>query len=312
MATYIVNDLHGNYDLIQQTVDAIMNMAKGDRLIINGDGAGARGPRMNRIVKIFYEVRRGETDISELLSALSEIIGEIPDIPKEWVFESVHAGVFRKLMAEHFAKFNKCMEEELLAVIEETVKPLSEAAKDKVKIYYLPGNGEMVPNDFSTKDITVEKALPPEQRFYTKLAKDGYFEKYGIHYIGYVSHCVKSKMALISTNLLDLNPKEAVIMLQTCGLLKNKLKTVIVHYPPTISPLGSAFGFWTPNKVDVKRIDNLQKILDELQLKDAKIYFGHIHLGANDPRMDAYPSTMGFVGSGFNYTWVKPGAVIKI
>ena len=83
MATYIVNDLHGNYDLIQQTVDAIMNMAKGDMLIINGDGAGARGPRMNRIVKIFYEVRRGETDISELLSALSGIIGEIPDIPKK-------------------------------------------------------------------------------------------------------------------------------------------------------------------------------------------------------------------------------------
>lgn len=313
MSMYVVNDLHGNSALIEKTINAIGRMAGGDVLIVNGDGAGARGPRMNKIVKIFYEVRRGETDYEELISALAEIIGKKPDIPKSWVFDSVHAGLFRAVMAKHFEAFKECVEAEILEVLEETLRPLAEAAKEKgIKIFYVPGNGEIVPGDFSTEDISVEQTLPPEERFYQKIAKEGYFSGFGVEYVPYARNLFNG-VALLSSNLLDLDSKEALGILKDNGLLDSELRTVVVHYPPAISPTGRVFNFWTPNKVDVSRIDALNKILDELQLQNAAIFFGHVHLPATDPRMDYYPPIIGF-GYEKDYTglWVKPGEVIEV
>ena len=312
MGIFVVNDLHGNASLIESTIKAIKKMAPGDILVINGDGAGARGPRMNKIIKIFYEVRRGETPYAELLEALREIIEEDPVFPIKWVFDSVHGGMFRKLMADRYEKFRICMEQELLNVLQETVQPISDAAKAHgVTVYYVPGNGEIVPSDFSTEDITVETALPPEERFYQKIAKEGFFEQYGIKYIPY-AHKLGDDIALLSSNLLDLDSDAIKSFLNSSGLLDATLKTVIVHYPPTVSPLGATFNFWSPNTVDVKRTSQLSEILDMLKLKDANIIFGHIHLSPNDTRMAMYPPTMGFVNPKYTYIWVKPGAVIKL
>lgn len=311
---YVVNDLHGAPALIGKTVEAIGNLEPGETLVINGDGAGARGPIMNKVVKIFYEVRRGETDARALQDTVGEIIGKTPEIPQEWVYETVHAGLFRKLMAERYERFASCMQKELKEVIDETLQPLAEAAdKRNVRIVYLPGNGEIVPDDFSTDDITTECAVHPKDRFYYKLAREGYFEqRFGVRYVPYTA-ALSSGNALISTNLLDLDDKSIHYQLESHGLLDMAYSKVIVHYPPAIAPIGGAFNFWTPNKSDVRRIEVLNKVLSQIKLtNDVVICFGHIHLGANDSRMNPYPDIMGFRVNDRRCAWVKPGTVIKI
>ncbi len=314
MSTFVTNDLHGSKTLTEKVINTIKAIEAGDTLIINGDGAGARGPIMNKLVKIFYEVRRGETDYECLISALSDIIGERPDVPTSWVYDSVHAGVFRAVMSKHYKSFRQCVENEILQTLEETIQPLAQAAKDSgINIIYSPGNGEIVPSDFSVKDITIEETLPPEERFYQKLQKEGYFERFGIQYVPYAhSH---NGVVIIGTNLLDVKTAKALELLSSQGLLdeNDSPKAIVCHYPPGISPLGKIFGFWSPNKVDRARTKALDKIVQELRLdNNVPVFFGHIHLGPDDPGMMAYPPILGFQFSNRYGFWIKPGEIIKI
>ena len=311
---YVVNDLHGAKKLIDATLNSMTRLAQGDVLIVNGDGAGARGPVMNQIVKVFYEVRRGETSPVVLFEEVERVIHEWPDIPQEWIYNSVHAGVFRKLMANRYPLFDACMKQEARDVLEETLRPLSEmAGKCGIKLVYLPGNGEIVPDDFVVDDITTEIAISPGERFYQKLDDEGYFDDFGVEYVRYVK-VLPNGVLLLSTHLLDLPADEIQAMLNAFGVYGIAFSKVIVHYPPAIAPVGGAFDFWTPNKSDIQRTDALGKILAKLQLSDdAMVYFGHIHLGANDARMDRYPSSMSFYTDGFSgCTWVKPGVVKRL
>lgn len=309
---YVVNDLHGAPQLIEKTVEAIKELNNGESLIINGDGAGARGPIMNKIVKIYYEVRRGESPVSTLLDAIEEIIGEKPGIPQAWIYEAVHAGLFRKLMAERYPRFAECMRKELKDVIEETLNPITKAACEQgVQIIYLPGNGEIVPDDFITDDITTERTVEPRLRYYRQLDRSGYFAELGV---SYVQHARKyGEVALISTNLLDMSHEEIITALAAEDMLYSHFSKVVVHYPPAVAPIGGMFDFWTPNKTDIQRINTLNWILSTLMLeKDVEIFFGHIHLGANDARMEPFPSLMTFDVDKMHCTWVKPGVVAKV
>lgn len=312
---YIANDLHGVSHLISGVVAAISKMGEGDILIINGDGAGARGPIMNNVVKLYYEVRRGETEAKDLFSAVGEIIGEEPDIPQQWIYHSAHAGIFRKLLSDKYPKFEACMHEELNAVISDTVSRISEAASAKgVKVIYSPGNGEIVTDDFIIDDISVEKTVAPDERYYTKLAHEGFFSSRDVEYIPYAK-LLPDNTLIIGANLLDLSYKEAVSKLRECGILDSKTITnVIVHYPPAIAPIGGSFSFWSPNNSDAERIGALGEILKTLSLdaKRSTVFFGHIHLGAKDTRMDILPSSMGFSLPGYRAIWVKPGSVIPM
>ena len=310
---YVVNDLHGAPALIEKTVHAIEGLKPDDVLVINGDGAGSRVPIMNRIVKIYYEVRRGETEMKVLLNSVAEVIGEPPVIPQEWIYETVHAGIFRKLLAERYRAFAECAKKELQEVIEQTLAPLSRAAANTgVKIIYLPGNGEIVTDDFMTDDITIERTVHPTNRFYQKIASEGFFTRFDMTYVPYIKR-LTSDTVLIGTNLLDLDESSINYHLESHGLLNATISKVIVHYPPAIAPIGGAFSFWSPNKTDVQRAAALENILGRLAFgSDAVIYFGHIHLGAYDPRMNPYPETMGFRVKDRRCVWVKPGTVIKI
>lgn len=311
---YVLNDLHGAENLIANAIDGISKMNSGDTLIINGDGAGSRGPVMNRVVKIFYEVRRGETEMSVLLDALSEIIGEVPEIPQEWIYETVHAGIFRKLVANRYKAFADKASEETMSVLDATLKPLSNLAKQKgVKLIYLPGNGEIVTEDFDVSDITTEKTVAPNMRFYQRIAREGYFKKLGVEYVPYAT-LLPDGTLLLSTHLLDLSFKQFLEMLPRLHIDGSKVKRVVVHYPPAVAPIGGAFDFWTPNKSDLARIGALSVILLALDLsEDIEIYFGHIHLGAYDERMNRYPTIMTFQTTEHKRcNWVKPGAVLKL
>ncbi len=309
---YIVNDLHGNKALTDETVKAIRRMRHDDILIVNGDGAGARGPIMNNLIKIFYEVRRGETDEATLIDAVGAIIGEQPEFPREWIYDTVHGGLFRALLAKRYKAFADCLERELVDVLEETLEPLSEAAMGQgVKFVYLPGNGEITPNDFSTEVYTKEMSVEPEKRFYQRLHNEGFFREYGIDYIPYIAKL--DECLLVSANALDLSTEELSRLLEQHISEDDVFKTVIAHYPLEIEPVRGAFSFWTPNQTDVKRSDTLKAILGEVKLDEAaKFYFGHIHLGANDDRMAVYPAAMGFEMSGYQCIWVKPGTVVRV
>ena len=311
---YVVNDIHGAKKLLERTLQSMLKMNAGDILVINGDGAGARGPIMNQIVKVFYEVRRGENVMSALYDEIEKVIHERPEIPIKWIYGSVHAGVFRKLMALRYPLFGACMKREAKKVLEETLLPLSKVAKEKgIQIVYLPGNGEIVPDDFVVDDITVERTVNPDKRFYQKLANDGYFLKFGVHYVKY-ARILSDDVLLLSTHLLDLPEESIGLLLESLGVFDKKFSKVLVHYPPAIAPVRGAFDFWSPNKSDESRTEALGKILAKLQLSDdAMIYFGHINLGTNDARMDCYPSSMTFLTSEFSgCVWVKPGTVMKL
>ena len=310
---YIANDLHGVDALISNVVAEISKMNEGDILIINGDGAGARGPIMNNVVRLYYEVRRGEINKEALFDAVKDIIGEEPDIPQDWIYYSAHAGIFRKLLSDKYPKFAQCMREELNSVIEETLSQLSEAAsKQGVKVIYSPGNGEIVPDDFIIDDIAVEKTVTPDERYYAKLARSGFFEKYDIEYVPYAK-ALSNDSLVIGANLLDLSYADAIAKLVELGIAL-PVTNVIVHYPPTIAPIGRSFSFWSPNRSDIERIGALEKILQAVldDDKNANIFFGHIHLGAKDERMNSLPSSMGFSLPNYRATWVKPGSVIII
>ena len=214
-------------------------------------------------------------------------------------------------MAERYEKFRQCTEAEVITVLEGVLQSLSQAANGKVRILYVPGNGEILPGDFSVNDISIEQALPPEERFYQKIAREGFFGHFGIEYIPYAYNL--DGIALLSTNLLDLGLKEAINILEKCKIpTGTELRAVVVHYPPAISPIGRTFSFWNPNKVDVLRIDALSKILKELRLQRTTIFFGHIHLDPDDPRMASYPPIMGFKINEGNAFWVKPGELTEI
>ena len=229
--------------------------------------------------------------------------------------DSVHSGVFCKLMALRYPLFDECMKTEVEEVLEETMRPLHEAAKSKgVGIVYLPGNGEIVPDDLSVEDIKTEKVVAPEERFYWRLSEDNYFfRKFEVYY---VRHAVvfSDGVLLLSTNLLDLPLDSIQHILDQRGILKGTFSKVLAHYPPAIAPIGGAFDFWTPNKTDIARSETLSEILKMLNLTDdAMVYFGHIYVGADDARMNRYPSSMTFLTDGFSgCVWVKPGTVMKL
>ena len=70
---------------------------------------------------------------------VKKIIGEKPEIEKAWIYDTVHAGLFRKLLADRYEKFADCLRQELLDVLDETLRPISEVAKaHKVRVHYPP------------------------------------------------------------------------------------------------------------------------------------------------------------------------------
>lgn len=306
---YVVNDMHGNKRIVNGVVSQMQGLHPDDTLIINGDGAGARGPIMNNLVKIFYEVRRKETPKQALLSAIQDIIGEKPKIPDSWIYETVHAGLFRKLMAEKYKAFNGVMEKEIFEALEVTIRPISEVARQRgARVVYLPGNGEIAPTDFSTEDFTKEVTVAPEQRLFNRIARGGYFEQFGIEYIFYATAI--DDALLLSTHLLDLDPDAALEQLKAAEALNRTFRKVIVHYPLEIEEPRQYFNFWTPCKTDIQRSRAIQDIVKRLSLQKSEVYFGHIHLGGDDPRMNLYPLVKRFNTS--NSTWVKPGIIIGI
>lgn len=304
---YVTNDIHGNPNSIQKTVAAINRMRHGDTLIINGDAFGMRGPIMSEIVSLFYNVRRGDSDTANLNQAISKIVGREIEIPKQWIFKTTDSGMFLELLNQ-YKEIEECATKEADGLLQATLQPLSEAAKDKVKLICLPGNGEIAYLDYMLAREQKENRSTEQAYSFCAQWKKSLYEQYGIRYIeNYILH---DEIALISTNLLDLETPRAISMLQRHNI--SKVKTVIVHYPPCYSLIKQTFDFWTLNKPDIRRIIALKKILRAFPQKGVRIIFGHVHLGLDDSRMNSYPNSIDFRYKQNICRWVKPGEILEI
>ena len=326
---FVFNDPHGNSQMVKKVAGLIDNMWPGDIVIANGDIAGSRGPKMNELARIYYNVRRAEKDESVLREAVWKLTGEQICIPREWIYDATHFGMFRALLAERNAKFRELIDSEITCAIDETLKPLGAAAKKRgVTIYYLPGNGELVPFDVDTSDIKVERTVDPEDFYYSKLARVGRFASDGIQFVPGVKLLPRhsGNILLLSTYLLNQDQKDIAMALRSVGAFgpeRAEISKVVVHYPPMIAPLGKSFPFWKYGEVDERRIGALGGILGRLKLcYGAEIYFGHIHLDATDQKMDFYPQFLGWnkaidlepsrLSVTVKCIWVKPGEMIQI
>ena len=326
---FLFNDSHGNPKMVEKVVGLIDDMWPGDIVIANGDIAGSRGPKMNELARIYYNVRRAEKDESVLHEAVRKLTGEQICIPHEWIYDATHFGMFRALLAERNTKFRELIDSEITCAIDETLTPLGAAAKKRgVTIYYLPGNGELVPFDVDTSDIKVERTVDPDDFYYNKLARAGRFASDGIQFVPGAKLLPRysGNILLLSTYLLDKDRKDIAMALGSVGAFgreRVEISKVVVHYPPMIAPLGKSFPFWKYGEVDERRIGALGNILGRLKLRDgAKIFFGHIHLGATDQKMDFYPQFMGWnkticldpsrLSVTAKCIWVKPGEIVQI
>ena len=326
---FLLNDLHGNSQMVEKIAGLIDDMYPGDIVIANGDIAGSRGPKMNKLARIYYKVRRAEEVESALHEAVRELTGEQICIPHEWIYDATHFGMFRALLAERNTKFRELIDSEITCAIDETLTPLGAAAKKRgVTIYYLPGNGELVPFDVDTSNIKVERTVDPEDFYYNKLARVGRFASDGIQFVPGVKLLSRGSgnILLLSTYLLDKDQKDIAKALMSVGAFgreRVEISKVVVHYPPMIAPLGKTFPFWKYGEVDERRIGALGDILGRLKLRyGAEIYFGHIHLDATDQKMDFYTQFMGWnktidlefspLSVTAQCIWVKPGEMIQI
>ena len=134
-------------------------------------------------------------------------------------------------------------------------------------------------------------------------------------YVPY-ARLLKGNVALLSTHLLDMDSESIDYLLKSHLLADGEISKVIVHYPPVFATTMKELWFWTPNEADRARMNVLRQIL-ELRLrlkKDAKVYFGHVCLGADDDRMSNFPGTLDLSvrGRGYKSIWVKPGTVLRI
>lgn len=305
---FVVSDLHGSPLLVSKTAEAIGKMQKGDTLIINGDGIGTRGPRVSRVVSLFYDIRRGLRTIPELEQAAAEIIGKPINIPADWVYKTPHSGVFLKLLSQ-YPEFDACARQEISGLLPSTLRPLHEAAKGKVKLVYLPGNGEIAYADFVTDNIEQENTLPPEKRLFHSMWKLDLFRLYGVYYVPKYL-LLRQEIALVSTNLLDIPREQAAQVIHRHDV--SRVKTIIVHYPPSYTALREDFDFWQPNRIDIKRIMALKILLREFPQTGIKIIFGHVHLGSDDIRMEPYPPCLKYIYRQNTCVWTKPGEVLAI
>ena len=326
---YVLNDFHGNGKLTEDAIRLMREIVKpGDVIIANGDVAGSRGPLMNNLARTFYEVRRMRADELTLHKEVWRLTGEHFVIPDEWVYKTTHFGMFRALLAKRSEKFGEMICLEVDAAIDETLIPLGEVAMEcGASFFCLPGNGEMVPFDLDTANINVERTIDSEDFFYVREANAGRFASAGIQFVpgAKLLHHPDGNVLLLSTYLLDKDESSIKMELESVGVFGREsvaVAKVIVHYPPMMAPLGNSFQFWNRGEVDVRRINALGEILGWLRLcHGAELYFGHIHLGAGDQRMDQYPPFMGWNKTIYSEDndpvtikciWVKPGAMVQI
>ncbi len=168
----IINDIHGNRELLKEILNE--RIAPGDIVVANGDIAGSRGPIAAEVVRLFYEVERGETAKAELDDFVSEVLDKKVALSDDIVYRAIHSGTFQKYLADKYPAFRQLIVDETkanLGIIEE-ICAYTTPKGGEVEI--VPGNGEMSALDFDvSKGVDKEVTVSPLERVYNQLALRG-------------------------------------------------------------------------------------------------------------------------------------------
>ena len=286
-----------------------LKISQGDILIANGDFLGGRGPITNKIVKVFYEVKRGETSKYELQEIFSAVLKTPVFIEDDLVFRAIHSGTFLAEMCRRFDGFNTIVEDETRHNIAQLDKISKKIGAQGGRLVYLPGNGEITISDFDvTSGVDGEKTLPPSERLFNRLAEEKVFSAYGTEYVNQ-PQVIQDNTLLIPIDFLDqwIDGKTAIPNAEN-------IVNLIVHYPPFNPKITDCFyklfGFKT-NEMDILRMNAVSGIIKCLPNLDI-VVFGHIHPGINKESIEKLPTSVIFKEFGHQLVWNAPGNVFAL
>lgn len=300
----IFNDVHADPDLMKRILN--LKIDQGDILVANGDFFGGRGPITNKIVKVYYEVRRGEAPKYELQELISAVIDEPIYLEQVLIFNSVHSGTFLAELCRRNSKFRAIVEDETRQNLVELDRISKNIERQGGKLVYLPGNCEITISDFDiTSGVHGEKTLPPKKRFFNRLAAEGAFSSHGTEYVNQLK-VIEGNTLLIPIDFLDEWIEERIEIPDS-----EDITQAIVHYPPfnqnVVDCFHRLFGF-TVNAMDNVRMYAVSEILDHFpNLK--VVVFGHIHPGISKESTEKLPTSVVFQDEGRQLIWNCPGNV---
>ena len=304
----IINDIHANEKLLEELWET--DFQPGDILVLNGDISGSRGPRLSEVVKVYYEVRRGESDKKVLETIVGLIVSRDLGLSDELVFKSIHSGTFQKALADKYKSFRNVIEKELrqnLSILEkicEYVIPLG------VEVFYLSGNGEITALDFDvTGGVDKEVTVSPLERHYNQLALRGVFGEMGLFYANY-PRLINEDTLVLPIDYVDIWLSENA---QSVFDVK-RVRKVITHYPPYDETMLRVFENvmnYEENSLGQARMKAVREILDKCpNLK--MVIFGHVHRGTSKEEVAKLPLSMEFEMKQYRCIWNRPGHVYEL
>ncbi len=300
----VFNDVHADPDLMKRIASLKVN--PGDILVANGDFLGSRGPITNEIVKIFYEVKRGETTKYELQRIFSTVLGKTVFIEESLITKAIHSGTFLAEMCRRHSKFKVIVEDEVRQNLVDLDRISGKVRAQGGTLIYLPGNCEITISDFDVRNgVNGEKVLPPKERFFNQLAAENAFSSHGTEYVNQ-PRLIGESTLLVPIDFID----EWVEGAKTLSQVES-ITSLIVHYPPyspnVISCFNKLFGY-EPNIMDNLRMYAVSEIIDELPNLEL-IVFGHIHPGISQEAIEKLPTSVIFREKGCRLVWNCPGNV---
>lgn len=298
----VFNDIHADPDLTKRILS--LKVSEGDIIVANGDFVGSRGPIANQIVKVYYEVKRGEASKYELEKLFSALIGVPVFIEDDLIFHSVHSGTFLAEMCRRYDKFQAIIEDETLHNLAELDRVSKRIEEQGGRLVYLPGNCEISFCDYDiTNGVNCEKTLPPKERLFNRLNKEGAFSN--------TEYVNEPKIIGENTLLIPLDFLDEWITKKTVIPYAEKATNLIVHYPPLNQYIAECFHMlfgYTLNAMDKLRMNAVSEIID--CLPNLKIVvFGHIHPGITKESTEKLPMSVIFREKDCQLIWNSPGNV---
>lgn len=304
----IINDIHGNRELLKEILNE--RIAPGDIVVANGDIAGSRGPITAEVVRLFYEVGRGETAKAELDDFVSEVLDKKVALSDDIVYRAIHSGTFQKYLADKYPTFRQLIVDETkanLGIIEEIC---AYASPKGGEVEIVPGNGEMSALDFDvSKGVDKEVTVSPLERVYNQLALRGLFGEMGAFYANY-PRLINEDTLVLPVDYVEIWMSGNARSVFNVG----RVRRVITHYPPydeTMLRVMKNVMNYKENTLGIDRMKAVKEILDTCPNLEL-VVFGHIHRATTAEEVAKLPLSMEFETGKYRLIWNRPGHVYKL
>lgn len=312
---YIVSDIHGNRFWTKKVTDFIREHFHHDLLIINGDLNCPRGPILSEI-KLYYDsAKSGVCSLDRFHMVLKDHFGKDVVCPDRLIVETANAETLIKILAERYPAVAALVEEEESNQLfddstDDIFKAITETNSTAILVH---GDNEIAISDYKVKHIDSLDygALPKYEAALSRL----YRNKINFRNVSAIDFLDKNTV-LVGVDALD-HPEQAIESLGN-RRPRNRISRIICHYPASLAEGQCNFSFELKlDRVDIKRMDGLMKILKSINLADnCELFYGHYHptIGslALDKSKDFVTSIMQIGKVNLKTIWVKPGVVFPI